>query len=128
MSKVTFLKTEAGEIVIMPRDEYDRLVRQTDDEDAGTRRIVDRAKRALAAGSEVIIPKEIADRIAGDESVLRVIREWRGMTQAELAEAIDKSQSYVADLEAGRRDGPAKLLARIARTLRVPLDLLVPAD
>jgi len=127
MSKVTFLKTDAGEIAIMPRAEYDRLT-QHGDEDTGTRRLVEHAKRALARGTETLIPKEIADRIANGDSAIRVLREWRGMTQAELGSAIDKSQGYIADLESGRREGPAKLLSKIARHLRVPLDLLVSPE
>jgi hypothetical protein len=31
----------------------------------------------------------------------------------------------LSELETGRRRGPARLLAKIARKLRVPLDLLV---
>ena len=126
MGKVQFLKTEAGEIAIMPRREYERLEALARSEDVGTRRLVRQARAAVARGDEVILPKAVADRLASGDHPVRVVREWRGMTQAELAAAIGITQSYLSDLETGRRRGPAKLLARGARTLKVPLDLLVP--
>jgi predicted transcriptional regulator len=94
-------------------------------EDAGTRRIVRRAREAVARGDDVILPKVVADRLI-DENPIRVIREWRQMTQAELTETVGMTQGYLSDLENGRRRGTAESLAKLARALRVPLDLLVP--
>src|ERR1041385_6098165 len=125
MSKVQFLKTEAGEIAILPRREYERLTNLAASEDAGTRRIVRRTREAVARGDEVILPKSIADRLV-NENPIRVIREWRQMTQTELTETVGMTQGYLPDLENGRRRGTADSLAKIARALRVPLDLLVP--
>jgi transcriptional regulator with XRE-family HTH domain len=48
------------------------------------------------------------------------------MTQAELSDAVGMTQGYLSDLENGRRRGTAESLAKLARALRVPLDLLVP--
>jgi len=94
-------------------------------EDAGTRRIVRRARNAIARGEDVVLPKAVADRLI-DENPIRVIREWRQMTQAELTGAVGMTQGYLSDLENGRRRGTAESLAKLARALRVPLDLLVP--
>ena len=94
-------------------------------EDAGTRRVVRRAREAVARGDEVVLPKGIADRLI-DENPIRVIREWRRMTQVELTETVGMTQGYLSDLENGRRRGTAESLAKLARALRVPLDLLVP--
>ena len=94
-------------------------------EDAGTRRIVRRAREAIARGDEVILPKAVADRLI-DENPIRVVREWREMTQAELTGAVGMTQGYLSDLENGRRRGTAESLAKLARVLKVPLDLLVP--
>lgn len=50
-------------------------------------------------------------------SVGRRIRELRGfdMTQAEFADAIGVAQSYVSDIERGRKEPGAVVLFRIAR-------------
>jgi DNA-binding XRE family transcriptional regulator len=125
MPKVQFLKTEAGEIAILPRAEYERLTTLATSEDTGTRRIVRRARAAIARGEDVILPKAVADRLI-EENPIRVIREWRDMTQSELTGAAGMTQGYLSDLETGRRRGTAESLAKIARALRVPLDLLVP--
>lgn len=124
MSKVQFLKTDAGEIAILPRKEYERLANLAESEDAGTRRVVRRARAAVARGDDVIVPKAVADRLI-DENPIRVIREWRDMTQSELTDAAGMTQGYLSDLENGRRRGTAESLAKLARVLRVPLDLLV---
>jgi hypothetical protein len=42
------------------------------------------AREKIAAGREVIVPKAIVDRLAAGENPIRVLREWRTMTQAEL--------------------------------------------
>jgi predicted transcriptional regulator len=94
-------------------------------EDIGTRRIIRCAREAVARGDDVILPKAVADRLI-DENPIRVMREWRQMTQAELTESVGMTQGYLSDLENGRRRGTAESLAKLARALRVPLDLLVP--
>jgi DNA-binding XRE family transcriptional regulator len=125
MPKVQFLKTDAGEIAIMPRKEYERLAVLAASEGTGTRRLVRRAREAIARGEEVVLPKAVADRLI-DENPIRVVREWRQMTQAELTDAVGMTQGYLSDLENGRRRGTAESLAKLARVLKVPLDLLVP--
>jgi transcriptional regulator with XRE-family HTH domain len=48
------------------------------------------------------------------------------MTQAELVMSIGITQGYLSDLEAGKRKGPVALHQKIARTLAVPIHLLLP--
>ncbi len=54
------------------------------DEDVGTARLVARARKDIAAGAP-LIPKKIVDRIAAGENALRVLREWRDITQLYLS-------------------------------------------
>ena len=62
------------------------------------------------------------------ESPIKVFREYRGLTQAKLAEVADTSSAYLSQLETGRRDGSLKLMRRLADALRVELDDLVPRE
>ncbi|EJW11266.1 transcriptional regulator, XRE family [Rhodovulum sp. PH10] len=128
MGKPQIIETEAGEIVVMSRADYDELVRRAGpteaEEDAGTARIVAERCARLTSGEETTIPHEVVVRMDAENPVL-VLREWRGLTQRELAEAVGTSQGYLSDLENGRRTGSPDVLARIARHLGVPLDLLV---
>jgi transcriptional regulator with XRE-family HTH domain len=127
MTKVQFIKTTGGEeLAILPKREYERLAALAIDEDAGTARIVRRARAALAAGKEVLLPKAVVDRLTAGENPIRVLREWREMTQAELVVAVGITQGYLSELEAGKRKGPVALHQKIARALGVPLELLLP--
>jgi predicted transcriptional regulator len=83
-----------------------------------------RARREIAAGAP-LIPKKIVDRIANGENALRVLREWREMTQLYLSFKTDIGQGYISDLENGRRKGTTTALKKIAGAMNVPLDLLV---
>ena len=123
---VRFQKTPKGEVAILPRKDYELLVAKASeaDEDAGTARIVARAREEIAGGAPVL-PKDIIDRIANGENHVRVLREWRDVTQMYLAFKTDLSQSYISDIENGRLTGTAAALRLIANELKVPLDLLV---
>ena len=127
MTKVQFIKTTGGEeLAILPKSEYERLTALAVGEDAGTARIVRHARAALAAGEEVLLPKIVVDRLAAGENPIRVLREWQKMTQAELVVSVGITQGYLSDLEAGKRKGPVALHQKIARALKVPINLLLP--
>jgi DNA-binding XRE family transcriptional regulator len=127
VTKVQFIKTAAGEeLAILPKSEYERLTKLVADEDVGTARIVRDTRDKIAAGREVLLPKAVVDRLAAGENPIRVLREWRAMTQAELVAAIGITQGYLSDLEAGKRKGPLALHQKISGALGVPIDLLLP--
>jgi hypothetical protein len=125
---VRFQKTPRGEIAILPRKEYEALVAKASeaDEDAGTARIVARARKEIASGGP-LLPKGVVDRMANGENPVRVLREWRGETQMYLSFKTNLSQGYISDIENGRRVGTVAALRSIADVLGVPLDLLVEA-
>jgi hypothetical protein len=122
---VRFKKTDKREIAILPRKEYEALAGKAAeaDEDSGTARLVARARREIAAGVP-LIPKSVVDRIAKGENALRVLREWRDVTQLYISYKTNIGQGYLSDLENGRRKGTTATLKRIANVLNVPLDLL----
>ncbi len=127
-SNVQFIRTpDGGDLAVLPRFDYERLVGRAAeaDEDAAASRIVRSSTRALKQGREVVLPKAVADRLANGDNAVRVIREWRGMIQGELAVAVGISQNYLSEIETGRRKGPAELQKKFARALGVPMDLLI---
>lgn len=123
---VRFQKTARGEVAILPRKDYEMLVAKAAeaDEDAGTARLVARARDVVAAGAP-LLPKHVVDRLANGENPIRVLREWRDETQLYLSFKTGLSQGYISDVETGRRAGSATALRLIADVLKVPLDLLV---
>ena len=124
---VRFEQTATGEVAILPRSEYDELITKAAeaDEDAGTAGLVDAGLRQVASG-DVVIPKDVVDRLVAGENPVRVVREGRGFTQTYLADfKLSIGQSHLSDIETGRRTGTAATLRDIANALGVPLDLIV---
>jgi mRNA interferase RelE/StbE len=128
--KPQFIKTESEELVVLPRRDYEALVKRakgTKSEDEGIARVVARSDAALAAGSEIELPSSVAEAIARGDSALRVVREWRGLSQTSLGEMKTKvGQSTISALENGTRRGTAAVWKQLAAVLRVPVDLLIP--
>ncbi len=85
----------------------------------------DRAVRELEEGRDEVVPAEIVNRLLAGETPIRVWREHRGLTQAELAARSGLSQSYIAMLERGARRGTTDKLHRLAQSPELdPEDLL----
>jgi hypothetical protein len=124
---VRFKKTAGGGVAILPRKDYERRAARAAeaDEDAGTVRLVAKARREIAAGAP-LIPFEHVERIANGESPIAVLRDFRDMTQAALGRASGLGQGYISDLENGRRDGTIDARGRIAKALNVPLEMILP--
>jgi ribosome-binding protein aMBF1 (putative translation factor) len=122
---VRFQKTSKGEVAILPRKEYEALLARAAeaDENAGTARLVARARKQVSAG-DPLLPKQVVDRLANGENAVRVFREWRDVTQMYLSFKTNLSQGYISDIENGRRVGTPAALRQIANVLKVPLDLL----
>ena len=123
--KVKFRTTADGEVAILPRAEYERLkaLEQEVREDAGTVRLVARARKEIAGG-DPLLPKEVVERLANGQNPIRVLRQFREWSQIELATAVGITQNYLSDLENGKRKGPLTLHQKFAKALGVPLDLL----
>jgi DNA-binding XRE family transcriptional regulator len=125
--KIEFKQTPTGEVAIIPRAEYDRLKALSDEEaaeDIGTAKLIARAKKDKGP----LLPLSVVQQLANGENPIKVLRKFRGMTQAELATAksVKITQNYLSDLEKGKRKGPIELHRKIARALGVPLDFLDP--
>lgn len=117
--------TPTGErLAILPEADYLALVEAT--EDASDREAVRRFRAAVASGEEEMLPAEMVDRILAGESPVRVWREHRGLTAQALAEAAGLAQSYVSQIETGKRDGTVDTLVKLAGALGVLVDDLVP--
>jgi DNA-binding XRE family transcriptional regulator len=107
--------------VILRRSEYDDLMRRLEDlEDRG---IVERVKKEK---SRRYVPVEVVRRlISGEESKVRVWREYRGLTLRALAEKAEIAPAYLSEIETGKKPGSVKALAALARTLDVQIEALI---
>lgn len=78
------------------------------------------ADRALAE-SDFTVPGTVVDAMLAGKSPVAVWREYRGMTQAALAERAGLLQPSLARIEAGKGQARAKTLAQLATALEVPV-------
>lgn len=79
---------------------------------------------ALASDDE-LIPSGVVDRILDGENKIKVWRDYRGLTQMELAERCNLAQATIAQMENGKRTGSVAVLKKMAEALLVDLDDLV---
>ena len=107
-------------MVTIPREEYDRL--RAASEDLADLQSHDRARAALAAGADELVPAAYANRLLGGENPLRVYRDLRGLTQAALADKAGVNRVTVAEIETGRKQGSVATLRALAQALGVSLD------
>lgn len=109
--------------VTINRAEYDSLVAAA--EALEDLRAYDDARARIAAGDDELIPAEAVKRILAGESPVRVFRDLRGMTQAQLADAARVNRVQITDIESGKRVGSIATIRKLADALGVTIDDLV---
>jgi mRNA interferase RelE/StbE len=108
-----------NDMVSIPREEYERLLTAAEDLDE-----IVAYDRAVATGGAGM-PGDVFKRILVGENPVRVIREWRGLSGAELARRAGTHRVQLHEIESGLKTGSVQTLKRIADALNVPLDDLV---
>ena len=74
-------------------------------------------------------PEDVVRAIAVERrNPLRVLRDYRGLTQAALAEKAGTSAVYLSQIERGVRTPGRRLLVRLAKALAVEADMLDPGS
>ena len=111
------------EWAVLPYEEYLNLLEQAEMlEDI---RDYDAAKAALENGEDELIPAEVIYAILDGENPIKVWREYRGLTQQQLADKAGISKPYLSQIETGKRTGTTEILTTIAKALDVSLDEVV---
>ncbi len=108
------------EWAVVPYEEYLKLLEQAEMlEDI---RDYDAAKAAVENGEDELIPAEVVYAILDGENPIKVWREYRGLTQQQLADKVKISKPYLSQIETGKRTGTTEILSTIAKALDVSLD------
>lgn len=127
MPRSQIIISPSGErMVVLSEADYAALIERLDDAEdvASATAVLERIKR----GEEELLPAQVVERLLGDESPITVWREHRGLTISALAEKAGLSQSYLSQIESGKREGKVGVLASLARALSVGLDDLVTIE
>ncbi|MEW6242598.1 MAG: helix-turn-helix domain-containing protein [Chloroflexota bacterium] len=96
-----------------------------DEEELEDIRDYDAAKAELERGEDELIPAEVVFAILEGENPVKVWREFRGLTQQQLAEAAGISKPYLSQIETGKRKGSADILSALAKVLNVTLEEVI---
>ncbi len=74
---------------------------------------------------EESIPAGVVSQLLEGENKIKVWRNYRALTQSELANKTGLAQATVAQIESGKRQGSVGVLKKIADALSVDLDDLI---
>lgn len=124
MSVQIIKKGDKPEWAVLPYEDYIQLIENL--EIAQDIQEYDNAKAALDGGEDELIPSEVVYAILDGENSIKTWREYRRLSQLELAEKAGISVPYLSQLETNKRKGSLTVLSAIAKTLQVSLDLIVP--
>jgi DNA-binding XRE family transcriptional regulator len=114
------------EWAVIPYDAYMQLVEKA--EMAQDVQDYDSAKATLEHGDDELVPSEVIYAILDGGNPIKIWREYRGISQREMAENTGISVPYLSQLETNKRKGSLVVLSAIAKTLRVSLDHIVPSQ
>lgn len=144
MSKrMTVLRDTRGRpaFAVLPWNDYERMA--ADSRSPGTadpaaadaaadaardRRAARAASRRYGTPVDPYTPLAVVRAEVAGLHPVKAWREYRDMTQAELAQAAGMARGYLGQIETRARVGTVDALARLARALSIMVDELLPAD
>lgn len=121
------ITTETGEsLVVLTLKEYEALAAQANDaEDWEDLAICLERLHDLETGKDELLPEEVSRYLLSGDSLVKAIRRWRRLTQAEVAEKAGIGQGYLSEIETREKKGTEETLTRLAAALDVPTKWLV---
>lgn len=120
---VQFLEIAGHRVAVLPVADYERLVEAAEDR---TDDVAAHAAQVRRDSGDEYLPSVIVDQLLAGANPIKTWRQYRGLSQAELAAAAGCHLSMVSHIEQGRRTGAALLLRKLASALRTSVDDLVP--
>lgn len=121
--RIEKITREGKEFAVIPVEDLQKLI--DDAEMLADVQAYDAARGRLDRGEDELIPLEITKRRIAGESTVKTWRDYRGLTQAELAKVSKVSRAMIAAIEAGHKTGSIATLKKLAAALNVDLENLV---
>lgn len=112
-------KNKSPEYAIIPYAEYEYLMELYEDQEDL------KAVRDFRENGEETFPLELVQKIANGINPIKVFREYRKISQIDLAKKAGISRQYLSQIESNKRQGNVKLLKKISKLLKVDIDLLI---
>lgn len=122
---VQILEIAGRKMAVLTIEDYERLVGNAEDrEDVAA---AADAERRRNEGMEYL-PSGMVNRVLDGESALRVWREYRGMSVAELATKSGYGYSMISKVESGARQGTVALWNAVASALNALPEDVMPVE
>lgn len=124
MNVQTIQQNGKPEWAILPYQEYLKLVEKAemleDIED------YEKAKAEIEKNGTEYLPMELAFTLIDGANPIKTWREYRNLTQNDLAEKTGISIPYLSQLEAGKRRGSIQVISALAKAMNLTVDDLLP--
>ena len=123
MNKPQVILDNTGQpaFAVIPWRDYERLTSEDAEAILSDEEHYDRA----TTSNDESFPIEVVDQLLAGQNPISVYRNYRGLTQNELAAAAGINTVYLSQIETGKRTGSAKTLAALAKALQVAVDDLI---
>lgn len=122
---------ESADTITLTRSDWDALIESLEDAEdlaaVNARRAHERAVGKDSARQDYLTGDEV-QRLLDWTSPVKIWREKRGLSQRALATQAGVSQSYLAEIETGRKPGSAGALRDLAAILQIPMENLVTSN
>ncbi len=115
--RVETITRKGKEFAVIPVKELQKLME--DAEMLADVKAYDAAKARLENGDDELIPLEITERRLRGEPALRIWREYRKLTQEQLAKKSKISRALIAAIETNRKSGSVSTWKKLGAALDV---------
>lgn len=125
-SNVEVLNLDGKKFAVLPLSIYKQLVERLEDmiDIAECKKIMEQIEN----GEMETFPASVVNAILDGENKIKVFREYRGLTQAKLAQLSGLSVVMIKKLEARESDGSIRSLKAIAKALQLDLEDIIDND
>lgn len=120
---INIINLEGKEYALVPYELYNSMVEEIEDaEDIQEALLI---QRKIDSGEMPVYSEEFVDRMLNGENLVKLHREHKGLTQAELAKKIGKSVAMIRKIESGQTEASVSTLKAIAVALDTDVDSLI---
>ncbi|MBR1915853.1 MAG: helix-turn-helix transcriptional regulator [Alphaproteobacteria bacterium] len=118
-----FLTIKGEKYAVLPFNLYEKLIEKVEDmQDIADAKEI---SAQIARGEMECFSDDVVKALIAGENAIKVFRQYRGLTQAELANIVGISVSMIRKMEAGESEGSLKTLKAIAKALKVDTEELI---
>lgn len=122
IDNVSFIEDSKGKkAVILSLNTYKKMQEKIEElED------IENYIKVIKDQDDEVLPYELVEAlIIGEESKIKIMRKYRRMTINELAKKVDITESYLSQIESGKRNGTIEIYKKLSKALEIDIDNII---